>query len=68
MRLQTVTAVHDNGIRPLVKVRTGLGDEIVCTPEHRFLVRGAEGEVWREAGRLRADANALGAIRPGAVG
>ena len=48
-------AVHDNGIRPLVKVRTGLGDEILCTPEHKFLVRGAEGETWREAGRLRAD-------------
>src|SRR5438105_6937108 len=49
--LKTVEAVHDNGSRPLVKVRTGLGDEIVCTPEHKFRVRGAEGEVWREAGR-----------------
>src|SRR5204863_2420177 len=53
--MKTVEAVHDNGIRPLVKVRTGLGDEIVCTPEHKFRVRGAEGEVWREAGRLRPD-------------
>src|SRR5882762_1248006 len=53
--LKTVEAVHDNGIRPLVKVRTGLGDEIICTPEHKFLVRGAEGETWREAGRLRGD-------------
>ena len=53
--MKTVEAVHDNGIRPLVKVRTGLGDEIICTPEHKFRVRGAEGEVWREAGRLRAD-------------
>ncbi|HVW31304.1 MAG TPA: adenosylcobalamin-dependent ribonucleoside-diphosphate reductase, partial [Acidimicrobiia bacterium] len=53
--MKTVEAVHDNGVRPLVKVRTGLGDEILCTPEHKFLVRGAEGEVWREAGRLRSD-------------
>jgi len=53
--MKTVEAVHDNGIRPLVKVRTGLGDEILCTPEHKFRVRGAEGEVWREAGRLRPD-------------
>jgi len=53
--MKTVEAVHDNGIRPLVKVRTGLGDEIVCTAEHKFRVRGAEGEVWREAGRLRSD-------------
>ncbi len=53
--LKTVLEVHDNGIRPLVKVRTGLGDEILCTPEHKFRVRGAEGEVWREAGRLRPD-------------
>ncbi|HKN41104.1 MAG TPA: LAGLIDADG family homing endonuclease, partial [Acidimicrobiia bacterium] len=53
--MKTVEAVHDNGIRPLVKVRTGLGDEIICTPEHKFRVRGAEGEVWREAGRLRPD-------------
>ncbi|HLF40236.1 MAG TPA: hypothetical protein VI854_02060, partial [Acidimicrobiia bacterium] len=50
-----VTAVHDNGVRRLVKVRTGLGDEIVCTPEHRFRVRGANGEEWREAGDLRTD-------------
>jgi ribonucleoside-diphosphate reductase alpha chain len=53
--LKTVQAVHDNGIRPMVKVRTGLGDEILCTPEHKFRVRGSEGEVWREAGRLRPD-------------
>jgi adenosylcobalamin-dependent ribonucleoside-diphosphate reductase len=53
--MKTVLEVHDNGIRPLVKVRTGLGDEILCTPEHKFRVRGAEGEVWREAARLRAD-------------
>ncbi|HEV7863946.1 MAG TPA: LAGLIDADG family homing endonuclease, partial [Acidimicrobiia bacterium] len=53
--MKTVNAVHDNGIRPLVKVRTGLGDEIICTPEHKFLVRGADGEEWRDAGRLRSD-------------
>jgi ribonucleoside-diphosphate reductase alpha chain len=53
--MKTVLEVHDNGIRPLVRVRTGLGDEILCTPEHKFRVRGAEGEVWREAARLRAD-------------
>jgi ribonucleotide reductase alpha subunit/intein/homing endonuclease len=53
--MKTVLEVHDNGIRPMVRVRTGLGDEILCTPEHKFRVRGAEGEVWREAGRLRPD-------------
>jgi adenosylcobalamin-dependent ribonucleoside-diphosphate reductase len=53
--MKTVEAVHDNGIRPLVKVRTGLGDEILCTPEHKFLVRGADGEAWREAHRLPPD-------------
>src|SRR5919197_958256 len=53
--LRTVTAVHDNGTRALVRVRTALGDEIVCTPEHRFRVRGPEGEVWREAGDLGVD-------------
>ncbi len=53
--MKTVLEVHDNGIRPLVRVRTGLGDEILCTPEHKFRVRGGEGEVWREAGRLRPD-------------
>jgi ribonucleotide reductase alpha subunit/intein/homing endonuclease len=52
---RTVSAVHDNGTRPLVKVRTALGDEILCTPEHRFRVRGRDGETWREAGDLRAD-------------
>jgi ribonucleoside-diphosphate reductase alpha chain len=50
-----VVAVHDNGVRPLVRVRTSLGDEILCTPEHRFRVLGAEGEVWREAQHLRPD-------------
>jgi len=50
-----VLAVHDNGVRPLVKVRTALGDEILCTPEHRFRVRGADGEAWREAQHLRPD-------------
>jgi ribonucleoside-diphosphate reductase alpha chain len=50
-----VVAVHDNGVRPLVKVRTALGDEILCTPEHRFRVRGADGETWREAQDLRPD-------------
>ncbi|MGH9224166.1 MAG: LAGLIDADG family homing endonuclease [Acidimicrobiales bacterium] len=50
-----VEAVHDNGVRPLVRVRTELGDEILCTPEHRFWVRGQYGEGWREAGQLRPD-------------
>jgi ribonucleoside-diphosphate reductase alpha chain len=50
-----VDAVHDNGVRPLLRVRTGLGDEILCTPEHRFRVRGADGETWREAQHLRPD-------------
>ena len=50
-----VEEVHDNGTRSLVRVRTALGDEILCTPEHRFRVRGADGEVWRRAQDLRAD-------------
>ncbi|MGH8975904.1 MAG: LAGLIDADG family homing endonuclease, partial [Acidimicrobiia bacterium] len=52
---RTVTAVHDNGVRPLVRVRTALGDEIICTPEHRFRVRTTLGEMWRQAGELRPD-------------
>ncbi|MDQ3945797.1 MAG: hypothetical protein M3357_11725, partial [Actinomycetota bacterium] len=52
---RTVTAVHDNGARPLVRVRTALGDEILCTPEHRFRVRTTLGEMWRRAGDLRPD-------------
>jgi ribonucleotide reductase alpha subunit len=50
-----VEQVHDNGIRPLVRVRTELGDEIVCTPEHRFHVRGSDGVAWRQAKDLRPD-------------
>src|SRR6266540_4965022 len=50
-----VDAVHDNGVRPLVRVRTSLGDEILCTPEHRFRVRGHDGVAWRQASDLRAD-------------
>ncbi|MCI0544070.1 MAG: Hint domain-containing protein [Actinobacteria bacterium] len=45
---RTVTAVHDNGVRPLKRVRTALGDEILATPEHRFWVRGPQGEEWKE--------------------
>ena len=53
---QHVLAVHDNGERPTVMVTTALGEQIRCTPEHRFLVRGREGEEgWREAGDLRPD-------------
>ncbi|MGQ0805225.1 MAG: vitamin B12-dependent ribonucleotide reductase [Actinomycetota bacterium] len=52
---QPVVKVHDNGVRPLVRVRTSLGGEITCTPEHRFRVRGRDGETWREAGDLRTD-------------
>src|SRR5215471_6829069 len=53
--LRQIEAVHDNGVRPLVRVRTSLGDEIVCTPEHKFRVRGREGIAWREARALRTD-------------
>ncbi|MDQ6928802.1 MAG: hypothetical protein M3159_09130, partial [Actinomycetota bacterium] len=51
-----IEAVHDNGVRPLVKVTTSLGDEILCTPEHRFRVRSnLGGERWREAKDIRPD-------------
>lgn len=50
-----VDAAHDNGVRAVVRVHTELGDEIVCTPEHRFWVRGRDGEGWRQAGELRDD-------------
>src|SRR5688500_9457130 len=51
-----VLATHGNGVKPLVRVTTELGDEIVCTAEHRFLVRTREGdEVWREAGAIEPD-------------
>ncbi|CAN5291544.1 hypothetical protein BH20ACT9_BH20ACT9_17160 [soil metagenome] len=68
--LKRVEAVHDNGRRPLVKVRTALGDEILCTPEHRFLVRGVDGESWRRARDLRPDDYVmvdLGATQHGAL-
>jgi ribonucleoside-diphosphate reductase alpha chain len=52
---QAVTAAHDNGVRDVVRVRTELGDDVVCTPEHRFWVRGRDGEGWREAGELGDD-------------
>ncbi|MBA3430679.1 MAG: hypothetical protein H0U16_04250, partial [Actinobacteria bacterium] len=65
-----IEAVHDNGFRPLVRVRTALGDEIVCTPEHRFRVRGSKGEEWREAGALTGEDHAvidLDSVRHGLV-
>ncbi|MEO8091870.1 MAG: vitamin B12-dependent ribonucleotide reductase [bacterium] len=47
---------HANGVKPLVKVTTELGNEITCTAEHRFLVRERSGEtVWREAGAIEPD-------------
>ncbi|MGH8992663.1 MAG: LAGLIDADG family homing endonuclease, partial [Acidimicrobiia bacterium] len=52
---RTIAAVHDNGVRPLVRVRTALGDEITCTPEHRFRVRTPRGELWRQADELGPD-------------
>jgi ribonucleoside-diphosphate reductase alpha chain len=50
-----VLATHDNGVRPTVTVTTSLGEEVRCTPEHRFLVMSREGEVWREAQELQPD-------------
>ncbi len=57
--LRTVTAVHDNGTRPMVRIRTQLGDEILATPEHRFWIRNEDGEQWREAGELAVDDQVL---------
>ncbi|MFN2556917.1 MAG: vitamin B12-dependent ribonucleotide reductase [Nitriliruptorales bacterium] len=68
--LKPVTDVHDTGIRRVVRVLTALGDEIVCTPEHPFWVRGLDGEGWREAGDLRPDDHLimdLDACAPGTV-
>ena len=47
---EAIEAVHDNGVRPLVRVQTALGDEILCTPEHRFRVRT---RWWRDLARGR---------------
>ncbi len=48
-----VLAAHSNGVKPLIKVTTELGNEIFCSSEHRFLVRDASGETgWRQAGAL----------------
>ena len=48
-----VLARHDNGIRSVVKVTTQMGDEIVCTPEHRFWVCSDSGaESWKQAGAI----------------
>ena len=65
---EPVNAVHDNGVRPLVRLRTALGDEIVCTPEHKFRVRTDRGEVWREAGDLRADDHVVVDLSSGQTG
>jgi ribonucleoside-diphosphate reductase alpha chain len=53
--MSEVLAVHDNGIRDLVRLRTGLGDSVRCTPEHRFWIRHVRGEGWCEVGALPAD-------------
>ena len=53
--LKHVSAVHDNGVRPLVRLTTALGDELLCTPEHRFWVRTPNGESWKEAKDLDPD-------------
>lgn len=50
-----VSGLHDNGVRSLVTIKTSLGCEILCTPEHRFLVRTPTGEAWKEAGDLGAE-------------
>jgi ribonucleoside-diphosphate reductase alpha chain len=50
-----VTGVHDNGMRPLVRVCTSLGDELRCTPEHRFRVRTSDGVQWKHASEITAD-------------
>jgi ribonucleoside-diphosphate reductase alpha chain len=55
---ERVSAVHDNGVRPLVRLRTSLGDELRCTPEHRFWVRTPSGEKWKRASEL-ADGDAV---------
>ncbi len=52
---QRAEAVHDNGTRPLVRLRTSLGDELLCTAEHRFRVRGRLGVAWKQAGDLEPD-------------
>jgi ribonucleoside-diphosphate reductase alpha chain len=50
---KSILATHSNGVKPLVRVTTELGNEIVCTAEHRFLVRDASGETdWRQAGAI----------------
>ncbi len=65
---EAIEAVHENGVRPLVRVQTALGDEILCTPEHRFRVRTPDGETWREAGRLAADDHVVIDLSSGQVG
>jgi len=71
--LRTVEAVHDNGVRPLVRVQTALGDSVRCTPEHRWWVRRNDGEGWVETADLGAGdaicldlaaAAATGAMQP----
>ena len=44
-----VNQVFDNGTRETVRIKTGLGFEVTCTPEHMFWVRTPSGqEVWKE--------------------
>ena len=49
---RVVAAVHDNGAGHWSGCAPALGDEILCTPEHRFRVRDPRARSWREAGEL----------------
>ncbi|MEA2023516.1 MAG: LAGLIDADG family homing endonuclease [Actinomycetota bacterium] len=63
-----VSSLHDNGVRSLVTITTSLGDEVLCTPEHRFWVRNAAGEMWKEAGDLCEEDFILTDVSSGSYG
>lgn len=48
-----VTSRHDNGTKTVLTVTTSLGEQVVCTPEHKFWVRTGTGAAWVEAKDLQ---------------
>lgn len=48
VRKSKVTNKWNNGVRKMIKIKTRLGYEIICTPDHKMLSNGK----WVEAGHL----------------
>ena len=57
-RFRKVTAVHDQGVLPTVKITTYTGREIVAAPDHPFLTPSG----WKQAADL-TDSDALAIVQ-----